>query len=219
MQTNIPIDQVKQIGVGLAFIVFPLLFIFAFATHQGLLSPQLLNPQQLIERAHHADLLHLGHVLVLLCTGLLVVAALHFMSLLDRTPWASAGFVGAVLAILGAIFLAADKGALCLTMSAFDTLSESEFTQALPAILSLFTRQGYLVLLWGILLLPIGFALQAIALIATHSLALWQGLLFLVGVLLIGTPDGLEIVNLSAALMMAVAFLPYGFQLIAAALP
>ena len=51
------------------------------------------------------------------------MVALHFMKLLDRSPLAWAGFVGAVLAILGAIILAADKGALCLTMSAFDTLA------------------------------------------------------------------------------------------------
>jgi hypothetical protein len=207
--------QVKQIGVGLAFVIFPLLFVFAFAVHHGLLHPHLLDPGGLIQRAHHDGLLQFGHVLVLLSTGLLVVVALHFMGLLDRGSLAWAGFIGAVLAILGAIMLAADKGALCLTMSAFDTLPESEFTQIMPGIMAMFTKQGWLALLWGILLLPVGFGIQAIALITTHTLPRWQSILFLIGVLLVGTPDGLEIVNLAASVLMAIAFVPYGIQLIA----
>jgi len=46
----------------------------------------------------------------------------------------------------------------------------------------------------------------------------WQTILFLIGVLLIGIPDGLEIINLSASLLMAAALIPYGVQLIAAAI-
>jgi hypothetical protein len=36
----------------------------------------------------------------------------------------------------------------------------------------------------------------------------------LIGVLFIGTPDGAEIVNLTAACLLAVAFVPYGIRLI-----
>jgi len=218
MNANILLHQIEQIGVGLAFIIFPLLFIFTFAVHPGLLNPHLLGPRELILRAHHDGLLQFGHVLVMLSTGLLIVVALHFMNLLDRTPLAWAGFIGAVLAILGAIMLAADKGALCLTMSAFDTLPENEFAQIMPGVLAMFTKQGWLVLLWGLLFLPIGFAIQTIALLKTNIIPSWQSLLFLIGVLLVGTPDGLEIINLSASILMAIAFVPYGIQLIAKAL-
>ena len=218
MNGNIFLNQVEQIGVGLAFIIFPMLFIFAFAVHRGLLSPHLLGPRELINRAHHDRRLQFGHVLVMLSTGLLIVVALHFMNLLDRSPFAWAGFVGAVLAILGAITLAADKGALCLTMSAFDTLPENEFTQIMPGVLAMFTKQGWLALLWGILLLPIGFAVQAIALLKTNTLPAWQSLLFLIGVLFVGTPDGLEIINLTASILMAIAVVPYGIQLVMGAL-
>ena len=218
MNENKLLNQIKQIGVGLAFIIFPLLFVFAFAVHPGLLNPHLLDPRELIMRAHHAGLLQLGHVLVTLSTGLLIVVAMHFMKLLDRSSGAWAGFIGAAIAILGAIMLAADKGALCLTMSAFDTLPENEFAQIMPGVLAMFTKQGWLVLLWGISLLPIGFAIQAIALIKTHSIPRWQSILFLIGVLLVGTPDGLEIINLSASIMMAIAFVPYGIKIIAKAL-
>lgn len=214
MNENIFLNQVKQIGIGLAFITFPMLFIFAFAVHPGLLQPRLLNPEEIILRAHGDGLLQFGHVLVTLSTALLVAVALHFMKLLDRSPGAWAGFIGAAIAIMGAIILAADKGALCLTMSAFDTLPEKVFAQILPGVLAMFTKQGWLVLLWGILLLPLGFAIQAIALFKTNSFPRWQSIWFLIGVLLVGTPDGLEIINLSASILMAIALIPYGIQII-----
>jgi hypothetical protein len=218
MNENIFLNQIKQIGIGLAFIIFPILFVFAFAVHPELLSPHMLSPEEMILRAHGNGLLQFGHVLVTLSTGLLIVVALHFMKLLDRSSGAWAGFIGAAIAILGAIILAADKGALCLTMSAFDTLPEKVFEQIMPGILAMFTKQGWLVLLWGIVFLPIGFAIQAIALLKTNTFPRWQSILFLIGVLLVGIPDGLEIINLSASILMAIAFIPYGIQIIEKAL-
>jgi hypothetical protein len=209
------LNQIKQIGVGLSFIIFPMLFIFAFAVHPGLLNPHMLSPEEIILRAHKNGLLQFGHVLVMLSTTLLIVVALHFMKLLDHSSLAWAGFIGAAIAILGAIILAADKGALCLTMSAFDTLPEKVFGQIMPGVMAMFTKQGWLGLLWGIVFLPIGFAIQAIAFLKTNTLPLWQSILFLIGVLLVGTPDGLEIINLSASILMAIALVPYGIQIIA----
>jgi hypothetical protein len=215
MNENGLLNQAKRIGTGLAFIIFPLVFVFAFAVHPGLLNPHLLGPEELILRARNDGLMQFGHALVTLNTALLVVVALHFMKLLDRAavPWA--GFVGAVLAVLGALMLAADKGALCLTMSALDTLPEGGFAQMMPGLLAMFSKEGWLVLLWGILLLPVGFAIQAIALLKSQALPRWQGILFLIGVLLVGTPDGVEIVNLSASILLTVAFVPYGVQMVA----
>jgi hypothetical protein len=218
MNENIFLNQIKQIGVGLAFIIFPLLFVFAFAVHPDLLQPHLLGPEELIRRAHANELLQFGHVLVTLSTGLLIVVALHFMKLLERSSGAWAGFIGAAIAILGTIVLAADKGALCLTMSAFDTLPEKVFAQIMPGVLAMFTKQGWLVLLWSIVFLPIGFAIQAVALLKTNTIPRWQSTLFLIGVLLVATPDGLEIINLSASILMAIAFVPYGIRIIRGAL-
>jgi len=66
----------------------------------------------------------------------------------------------------------------------------------------------------GIVLLPIGFAIQAVALCKSKRLPRWQSLLFLLGVLLIGTPAGVEVVNLTASVLLTVACFPYGLQLI-----
>ncbi|MFO1183777.1 MAG: hypothetical protein U1E56_03185 [Bauldia sp.] len=208
------LESVKRIGTGLAFVAFPAIFVFAFAVHPGLLHPRLLAPAEIIARARGAGLLQFGHALVTLNTALLVVAALHFMRVLERTASAPAGFVGAALAVLGALALAADKGALCLTMSALDQIGDLEFYAMMPGLLAIFSKGGWLALLWGIVLLPLGFAVQAIALLRSRSIAPWQGLLFLVGVLLVATPDGVEAVNLAASTLMAIALIPYGVDII-----
>jgi hypothetical protein len=208
------LSSTKRIGTGLAFVIFPIVFVFAFSVHPGLLHPHLIGPSELILRARGAGLLQLGHALVTLNTALLVVVALHFRKLLNRSSGAWAGFLGATLAVLGSLALAADKGALCLTMSALDELSESEFTRMMPGLLAIFSKRGWLVLLWGVLLLPVGFGIQAIALLKAKSLARWRSLLLLIGVLLIGTPDGVEVVNLTASVLLTIAFVPYGIQII-----
>ncbi len=215
---QISLSQVIQVSTGAVFILFPLVFVFAFSTHPGLLRPRLLKPEEIIRRARGSKLLHLGHSLVLLCTVLLVAAAAYFASILSNGSAAWAGLIGAVVAVLGAVLLAADKGAFCLTMSALDTVPDEEFSAMMPGLMAIFSKKGWMKLLWGIVLLPAGFAIQAIALLTTHTLSPWQSLLFLSGVLLVGTPDGLEIINLSASVMMAIALVPYGIQIITKAL-
>jgi hypothetical protein len=216
MNTNL-ISQIQQIVTGAAFILFPLIFVFAFSAHPGLLKPRLLNAEGIIQRARRNKLLQFGHVLVLLSTALLVIMSIRFAELSAGSNAAWAGYTGGALAILGAIFLAADKGALCLTMSALDTVSEEKFSAMMPGLLAMYSKKGWMVLLWGLLLLPLGFAIQTVGLIQIGALSPWQSGLFLVGVMLVGTPDGLEIINLSASILMAAALIPYGVQLIAAA--
>ena len=79
--------------------------------------------------------------------------------------------------------------------------------------MAMFNKEGWLVLLWGILLLPIGFTVQAIALFKADILPVWQSTSFLIGVLRVGVPDGIES-NLTASVLMAIAFVPYGVQMI-----
>lgn len=214
MEANTRLLRVMDVGTGLCFVVFPLVFTFAFAVHPGLLHPRLLAPEALIARAHNARLLQLGHVLVTVNTALAVVIALRFMRLLERTPWAPAGLVGGAAGILGAFMLAADKGALCLTMTALDTVPADTYALMMPGLLAMFSLKGWMALLWGVLLLPLGFAILAVALLKTRALPCWRGALFLAGVLFVGFPDGAEIVNLTASILMAAALVPYGVQLV-----
>ena len=211
------LSQVLQVGTGAAFILFPLIFVLAFSLHPGLLRPRLLKPEKIIRRARRNKWLQFAHSLVLLSTALLIVMAIHFMRILGQGSAAWAGLIGAVLAVLGAILLAADKGALCLTMSALDTVPDDKFSAMMPGLLAMFSKKGWMVLLWGMLLLPLGFAIQAVGLLQANALPRWESALFLVGVLLVGTPDGVEIINLSASILMAIGMVPYGIHLLAIA--
>lgn len=213
MNAGVSLGRAKRVGTGLCFILFPLVFVFAFSVHPGLSSPHLLGPEELIQRAHHARLLQFGHLLVTFVPVLLIVIAVHFMKLLDGTAWARAGLIGAAVGTVGAIILAADKGALCLTMTALDTVPEQQFAAMMPGLLAMFSLKGWMVVLWGIVLLPLGFALQAVALLKTRSFPRRAGVVFLLGVLFIGFPDGAEIINLTASVLIAVALVPYGVRL------
>ena len=62
-------SQVLQVGTGAAFILFPLIFVFAFSAHPGLLKPRLLKPEEIIRRPRRSEWLQLGHSLVLLSTA------------------------------------------------------------------------------------------------------------------------------------------------------
>jgi hypothetical protein len=206
------LNTVKRIGTGLAFILFPLIFIFAYAVHPGLLSPHILSDLEVIMRAHHNPLLQFGHALDLLDAAFLIVVALEFKRLLEGTPAAWNGLIGSAAAVLGAIMLAAEKGAECLTMSALDTLSEQQFAQSLPALVAIFSKQGLMVLVWGVLLIAVGFVILAIGLLRTNIIPRWQSALLLIGICFLGGPDGVEIINLGAAIVLAIALVPYGVR-------
>jgi hypothetical protein len=125
---------VKRIGTGLAFILFPLLFMFGYAVHPGLLQPHILSEEEAILRAYNNNLLAFGHLLFLFAAPLIIVVAIRLMKLVNRGSVAWAGFIGAALVLLGAVALAAEKGAEGLTISALNTLPESDFAQMMPGL-------------------------------------------------------------------------------------
>jgi hypothetical protein len=211
---NQPLLDFKRVCTGLCFIIFPAIWVFGFAVHPNLLEPRLLlGPADLIRRAHGDGLLQFAHALVTVNTAVFVVVALHYMKLLEGTASAWAGVIGAGLAIFGACMLAADKGAMCLTMSAVDTVPETEFARMMPGLVAVFSFKGWVALVWGLLLMPIGVLIQTVGMFRVRALPRWQlGLLF-VGILFIGFPDGAEIINLTAAALMGAAMIPYGVRL------
>ncbi len=208
------IERARRLGTAAALVVMPAIFMFAFATHPGLGSFRLLEPADLILRARGNPVLQFAHALVTINTALLVVVALHLQSLLRAGRGAWAGLVGGAMAVLGACLLAADKGALCLTMSALDTVDESTFNAMLPGLMAIFDKQGWVVLVWGMVLLPLGVAVQAVGLLRSGAWPKWQAGALLAGSLLIAAPDGMEIVNLTAALALFVALAPQAVRLV-----
>ncbi|MBK6870474.1 MAG: hypothetical protein IPG94_03510 [Kineosporiaceae bacterium] len=212
--------HLQQTVTGLSFIAFSVVWVFAFAVHPDLLHPRLaLGPEALIRRAHGNDLLQLAHALVTINTALLVVLTVHFASALRGTRAARLGGIGAGLAVVGAVLLAADKGALCLTMSALDTLPQSQFEQMMPGLVAIFSMRGLMVLVWGMALMPLGVMIQAAGLWRAKLLTARQAVLLMISLLFIAFPDGAEIINLAAALGMSAVLVPHGARLIRRAEP
>jgi hypothetical protein len=208
-----PIERARRLGTAAALVAMPAIFVFAFATHPGLGSVRLLEPGELILRARGNLVLQFAHAMVTLNTALLVVVALHLQSLIRAGRGAWAGLVGGAMAVLGACLLAADKGAMCLTMSALEAVDARTFNAMMPGLMAIFDKQGWVVLVWGMVLLPLGVALQAVGLMRSGVWPKWQAGVLLAGSLLIAAPDGMEIVNLAAAMALLVALAPQAVRL------
>jgi len=168
----------------------------------------------LVARVRHNPRLQVGHVLVLLSTPLLIVVALKCMALSMNGQLAWLGLVGGAIAICGAVILAADKGALGLVISAFDTLPDDVFVKLKPGLVVMQAQAGWLVLLRGLLLLPLGFAFLSIAMFSAGVIPGWQAITMLIGALLLFAPDGFEIISLSASVLVLIALVPLGLQIL-----
>jgi hypothetical protein len=51
MDANKRLSSTQRIGTGLSFVIFPMVFVFAFAVHPDLLHPHLLGPSELVVSA------------------------------------------------------------------------------------------------------------------------------------------------------------------------
>jgi len=213
---NRRLESAKRIGTGLAFVVFPFVFIFAFAIHPNLFSLAIVTDVSTrIGEFHGNRLMHLGHALMFLTVPLLIVVSLKFMEMLtERGAWL--GFVGCVMAVFGAVMLAVDKTALCLVPSAFDTLPEKQFEQMLPGLEAMFSFKGWLALLYLLPLLPIGFMIQGVGLYLGRAIPRWQSASLIVAMVLLGVSAAVDIdlFGLVASAILAIALVPFGIQLI-----
>ncbi len=204
----------KRWALALAFMLYPLLAGTAFALHPNLLSLRISHDvASRVAEFHGNRALHFGHLLMLLAVPLLIAIALHFMERLQYGKNAWWGYIGGLMAIAGAVVLAADKAALCLVPSAFDTLPEAQFQALLPGIEAMFHYQGQLWVLWLLPLLPLGFVLQTIGLVRQPDIRRWQSVPMLLGSLLMANPD-IDIIGLAASGMLALGFVPYAIGLL-----
>jgi hypothetical protein len=210
------ISEVERMGVGLAFLIFPILFIIGFAVHPNLLRPRRVrNVDDLVARVRRNARLQVGHVLVLLSTPMLIAVAVQCMTLSLSGPLAWLGLVGGAIAVCGVVLLAADKGALGLVVSAFDTLPDEEFAQLKPGLKAMQNQAGWLALLQGLGLLPLGFAILFIAMLGAGALPVWQATTLLIGTILLVAPDGFEIISLLGSVLLAIGLMPFALQLFA----
>lgn len=210
------IGAIESTGIALAFLIFPILFIIGFAVHPNLLRPRRVrNVDDLVARVRHNGRLQVGHVLVLLSTPMLIVVAIQCMTLSLTGPLAWLGLVGGATAVCGVVILAADKGALGLVISAFDTLPDNEFAQLKPGLKAMQSQAGWLALLRALALLPLGFAILFIALLSAGALPVWQAITLLIGTILLVAPDGYEVISLLGSVLLFIGLMPFALQFLA----
>ena len=208
---NQKLNSVKQIGSGLAIIIFPIMLLLGFILHPNFFSLGMItNVAEWAEEWRGIFLFHFGHLLVLFAVPLIIAASVRFMALLKgRGAWL--GFIGGVLGVFGAFMLAVDKGSLTLILTAFQTLPDEQFNNITPALQTLLDRAGWLWMTWLFALLIPGFILQTIGLIREKIIPTWQGVLIIIGLLLLANPD-IEIISSVGAILMCIGFIPIGIR-------
>ena len=205
------IETIRQKGFALSIILFPLMLFIGFVTHPNLLAMEPLHTvDQLVSRFHNNPMYHIGHLIVTFAVPVMMVYFIGTMNLLQGEG-KKYGFWGGVIALFGAFILAVDKGALCLTMSAFDTLPEDQFADFTPYLEVIVSKKGYLIIVWLLFALILGGIIQAIGLMKEKIIKKWQGVFIIVGLLLLINPD-IELISTIGAALMCIAFIPWGIK-------
>ena len=208
---NDTIENIKQKGFALSIIIYPLMLFIGFVTHPNLLAMEpLFTVDQLVGRFHDNPMYHIGHLIVTFAVPVIIVYFIGTMNLLQGKG-KKYGFWGGIIGVFGAFILAVDKGALCLVLSAFDTLPEEEFQKFIPYLEVIVKKEGFLFIVWLIFTLMIGGILQAIGLMKEKVIAKWQGIMIITGLLLLINPD-IELISTVGATLMCIGYIPWGIQ-------
>ena len=200
--------------MGIAILAFPIMLLAGFVTHPNLFSLTMVTTvEDWISEWRGVFMFHLGHLLVLFAVPLIIASAVRFMSLLNgAAEWY--GFVGGILAVFGAFMLAVDKGALTFVLTAFQTIPDPQFEQAMPAYQAIFDRAGWLWITWGFITLPLGFVVLILGLLKERIIPRWQGVAAIIGLILLINPD-IEIISSVGATLMCAGLIPIGLREIA----
>lgn len=205
------IDKIKQKGFALSIILFPSMLFIGFVTHPNLLAMEPLHTvEQLVARFHNNPMYHIGHLIVTFAVPVMIVYFVGTMNLLQEKG-KKYGFWGGVFGVFGAFILAVDKGALCLTMSAFDSLPEDQFANFTPYLQVIVAKEGLLFIVWLLFALVIGGIVQAIGLMKENIIKKWQGISIIIGLLLLINPD-IELISTIGSALMCIGYIPWGIK-------
>lgn len=201
---NTAVSSIETIAFTLCLIALPIIYIIAFASHPNLLNMKpTKDANSWVSEFRHNKKLHVLHLLVLGSSLLIINITFNLMSALTG-DYALFGMIGGTLAIIGAIALAADKGALCLVPSAFDTLDDKQFNQLMPGLQTLLDNKGYIGVIHLLLLLPIGFIIMSIGLMVAGTIPIWQGVTLIIGMGFMINPD-IDLLSLIGSCFMMVS--------------
>jgi hypothetical protein len=207
------IESIKTKGFAISVIAFPVMLLAGFLMHPNLLKLEALQTvEQLVVRFHNQPIYHIGHLIVMFAVPVIMIALISFMNVLQGKG-KQLGFWGGIIGLFGAFILAVDKGALCLVLSAFDSLPEDQFKEFVPFLSVIVNKAGLLWVVWLLPLLPIGAAIQAFGLMRERFISKWQGTCIVVGLLLLNNPD-IELISSIGALLMCAGYIPWGIRIL-----
>ena len=207
------IESIKKTGFGVSIIAFPVMLLVGFALHPNLLKLQALQTvEQLVGRFHNQPIFHVGHLIVMFAVPVIMISLISFMNVLQGSG-KRLGFWGGIIGLFGAFILAVDKGALCLVLSAFDTLPEAKFQEFVPFLSVIVNKEGLLWVVWLLPLLPVGAAIQALGLFKEGFISRWQTVCLIIGLLLLNNPD-IELISATGALLMCAGYIPWGVRIL-----
>lgn len=209
---SMKIETIKSKGFAISVMLFPLMLLTGFIMHPDLLEMKMLHTaQDLVDRFHNNQLYHIGHFIVMMAVPLIIVAMVGIMNMLQNKGRKYA-FWGGVIGIFGAFILAVDKGALCLVMSAFDTIPEDQFQGFIPYLDVIVQKAGLLWVVYLLPLLPLGAVIQAIGLMKEKVVQKWQGILIIIGLLLLNNPE-IELISTIGSVLMSIGYVSWGIKL------
>lgn len=207
------IETIKKKGFALSIIAFPVMLLTGFLMHPDLLKMEALQTvEQLVGRFHHQPVYHIGHLIVMFAVPVIIIGLVSIMNVLQGEG-KRFGFWGGIIAVFGAFILAVDKGALCLVLSAFDTLPEAQFQEFVPFLNVIINKEGLLWVVWLLPLLPIGASIQAFGLMKEGFISKWQGICIITGLLLLNNPD-IEFISSIGAILMCAGYIPWGVRIL-----
>jgi hypothetical protein len=207
------IDTIKKKSFAISIIAFPVMLLAGFLMHPNLLKLEALQTvEQLVGRFHNQPIFHIGHLIVMFAVPVIMIALINIMNVLQGSG-ARLGFWGGVIGVFGAFILAVDKGALCLVLSAFDTLPEDRFHEFVPFLTVVVNKAGLLWVVWLLPLLPLGAAIQALGLLKERFISKWQTVCLITGLLLLNNPD-IELISATGALLMCAGYIPWGVRIL-----
>ncbi|MCD7900750.1 MAG: hypothetical protein LUH22_13010 [Bacteroides sp.] len=205
------IETIKSKGFAISIMLFPLMLLTGFLMHPDLLEMKMLHTaQDLVDRFHNNQLYHIGHFIVMMAVPLIIVVMVGIMNMLQNRGRKYA-FWGGVIGIFGAFILAVDKGALCLGMSAFDTIPEAQFQGFIPYLDVIVRKAGLLWIVYLLPLLPLGAVIQTIGLMKEKVVQKRQGVLIIIGLLLLNNPE-IELISTIGSVLMCIGYIPWGIK-------
>ena len=210
---NTLINAIQNTTFLFCLVALPVIYIFAFASHPNLLNMKpTKNAKVWATEIRHNKKLHTLHLIVLGSSLLAINITLNFMQMLNDT-YRIFAVIGGTFGVIGAIALAADKGALCLVPSAFDTLNDEDFNNLLPGLQTLLDNKGYIGVVKLLVLLPIGFIIMSVGLILSGQISTWQGVMVIIGMVFMINPD-IDLLSLIGSCFMLIGFGSLGIGMI-----